>query len=292
MRVLHFVRRVRRWLYWRVRDNIVPIPAVVRLWWINRRSSAAITCSAGPVVSLTTYGKRSRTVYLAIESIGRGRVRPSRLILWLDDRAIFDNLPATIRRLVERGLEVKLCEDYGPHKKYYPYLQSLQRFEVPLVTADDDALYPRDWLKGLAHAFQQYPDVVNCHKARAMRFNEGEIEKYESWKLVTSTQPKFCHVATGVGGVIYPPAFLRTLKNAGEGFVDLCPMGDDLWLHAQAVRAGYKIRQIRPQPLVPLAIPGTESAGLWKANIRGGNDRQIATTYIVEDIHKLLVMQD
>src|ERR1700728_3972607 len=124
-------RRVPRWLYWRVRDNIVPIPSAIRLWWINRYSRARITCPAGPIVSLTTYGKRSRTVYLAVESIGKGHVRPSRIILWLDARAIFHNPPATIRRLVRRGLEVKLCENYGPHTKYYPYLQSLETFESP-----------------------------------------------------------------------------------------------------------------------------------------------------------------
>ena len=93
MRVLHFLRRMRRWLFWRVWDNIVPIPSIVRLCWINRCSSAAIIYPVGPVVSLTTYGKRSRTVYLAIESIGEGSSVLPRIILWLDDRkAIFDNL--------------------------------------------------------------------------------------------------------------------------------------------------------------------------------------------------------
>jgi hypothetical protein len=292
MRVFHSLRRMRRWLFWRVWNNIIPIPSIVRLWWINRWTNTAITCPVGPVVSLTTYGKRSRTVYFAIESIGEGRVLPSRLILWLDDQVIFDNLPATIHRLVKRGLEVKLCQNYGPHKKYYPYLQSLQSFEDPLVTADDDVLYPRDWLKRLAWAFRQCPDVINCFRAHIMNIDGCVIGKYESWRLVTSTKPNVYHVATGVAGVIYPPAFLRTLKNAGNGFVQSCLKADDLWLHVQAIRAGYKIRQIRPQALLPLSIPGAEGMGLWKSNIFGGNDRQIANTYTVEDIQSLFVMQE
>jgi hypothetical protein len=291
-RAIRHSLRMSRWCYWRIRENIVPIPSVLRLWSINRFSSAAITSPAGPVVSLTTYGRRSRTVYLAIESIGEGFVRPSRIILWLDDRAILDNPPAAIRRLVQRGLEVKFCENYGPHKKYYPYLQSLSTIEAPLVTADDDALYPRDWLKGLLEAFQQFSNVINCYRAHVMVLSYAGISRYEGWKSVRSTRPSARHVATGVSGVVYPPTFLRTLKEAGNAFVDCCPRADDLWLHVQALRAGFKIRQIRPQALLPLSIPGAESTGLWKDNISGGNDRQIAATYTGDDVRKLLAIQD
>ena len=62
--------------------------------------------------------------------------------------------------------------------------------------------------------------------------------------------------------------------------------------HVQAVRAGYKIRQIRPQALLPLSIPGAEGMGLWKTNILGGNDKQIANIYTVEDARTLFVMQE
>ena len=49
----------------------------VRLAWlsvINRFMRAPITQPGGPVVSLTSYGKRIHTVHFTIESIGRGRV--------------------------------------------------------------------------------------------------------------------------------------------------------------------------------------------------------------------------
>jgi hypothetical protein len=295
MGVSHFLRRVPRiphWIYWGVRGWIFPIPMLCRMWLLNRYGRMPLTQPDGLVVSLTSYGKRIRTVYLTIESIGRGRLRPSRIILWLDDRNAFDNPPATIRRLVQRGLEVKFCENYGPHKKYYPFLQSLQKFEAPLVTADDDVFYPRDWLKELAQAFQQRPDVVNCYRARKMTINEHGIGEYESWRVVTSTKPSACHVATGVGGVIYPPAFLRSLKSAGNGFLDSCLKSDDLWLHVHAVRAGYKVRQIRPRAVLPLSIPGAEGIGLWKSNISGGNDARIANTYTAKDLQALTLMHD
>lgn len=295
MRVSHFLRRVPRIphrIYWEVRSWIFPIPMLCRMWFFNRYGRMPLTQADGLVVSLTSYGKRIRTVYLAIESIGQGSLRPSRVILWLDERAAFDNPPASIRRLMQRGLEVKFCDNYGPHKKYYPFLQSLQKFEAPLVTADDDVFYPRDWLERLAQAFQQCPDVVNCYRAHKMTINGRGIGKYESWGLVTSTDPSVYHVATGVAGVIYPPEFLRSLKSVGDGFVDGCLNSDDLWLHVHALRAGYKIRQIRPQALLPLSIPGAEGIGLWKSNIFGGNDRQIANIYTAKDIRELTMMHD
>src|ERR1700761_4729145 len=113
------LQRISRWLYWRFRNNIAPIPFAARLWWISRHSNAPITDPGGPVVSLTTYGARSRKVYLVIESIARGTMLPSRIILWIDNENLFNNLPLSIKRLVQRGLEVKLCPNYGPHTKYY-----------------------------------------------------------------------------------------------------------------------------------------------------------------------------
>ena len=115
----------------------------------NHFSRSAISIGGhGPVVSLTTYGKRANKAYLAIESIARGSLLPSRLILWLDEQVLYDDLPAPLFRLTRRGLEIKLCKNYGPHKKYYPYVESQTTFTSPLVTADDDTIYPRSWLAG------------------------------------------------------------------------------------------------------------------------------------------------
>lgn len=288
---LQRIPRVPRWLYWRFRENVAPIPSVIRLWWISHHSTAPITDPKGPVVSLTTYGARSRKVYLVIESIATGTLLPSRIILWLDDEKLFKNLPVSIRRLVQRGLEVKLCANYGPHTKYYPYVAAESAFDVALVTADDDHIYPENWLGGLVAAFQEMPNVVNCYRCYVISLAGNSIGSYRLWGKSDTTRPSFRHLALGVCGVLYPPAFLKVLKNAGTAFKNCCPTADDLWLHVQALRAGYKVRQIRSRAGFPLSIPGTEGIGLWKVNIYGGNDRQIATTYTADDVRKLLAVQ-
>jgi hypothetical protein len=286
-RLLHSVRRVAR-IPRRIHGEISALVLAGYFWLLNIYGRAPITRPGGPVVSLTTYGARIRTVCLAIESIGRGLVLPSRIILWIDNKLVFNNLPASIRRLAQRGLEVRLCKDYGPHKKYYPYLESLQRIEVPLVTADDDILYPRYWLKRLVNAFHQFPDVVNCYRARVMIVNQDGFGAYKSWELAKSTKSRFCHCPGNGAGAIYPLALQRAVKQEGTAFLNCCPKADDLWLHAQALRAGYRVRQISNHLFPLLSIPGTQGIALFHHNQdRGGNDSQIALTYRTSDIDRL-----
>jgi len=251
----------------------------------NVSANALITSPEGPVVCLTTYGARITMVHLAIESIARGSMLPSRLILWIDDASAMQHLPPGLRRLQKRGLEVRLCRNYGSHKKYYPYLESLQDIDVPLVTADDDLLYPRSWLKRLYEAYLRYPNVVNCHRARVIQLKEGRLIKYEQWDLANSSQASLLHVAGSGAGAIYPIPLQLALKRQGTGFLHCCPKADDIWLHVQALRAGYRVRQIDTQLFRIREIPGTQVTALCHDNVTcGGNDRQIALTYTAMDI--------
>src|ERR1017187_7269953 len=238
--ILHLPRRVLRELVGYM--QLAPLPL------INRYGRSPVTRPGGPVVSLTTYGRRAKTVYLAIESIARGEVRPSRLILWIDEIELFENLPGTIRRLQRRGLEVRLCENYGPHKKYYPYVESQDSFDIPLVTADDDILYSRYWLNKLVEANRQFPEAVNCYFAGKIKFDKGSGRMCIEGKSCHSTDPSFYHYSLGGAGVIYPPPYLLALKSAAAVFMSCCPTQDDIWLHVMALRSGYKVRQILPLP--------------------------------------------
>lgn len=250
----------------------------------------AVGATDGPVVSLTSFGARIASVYLTIESIARNNLRPSRLILWIDDVEQFNHLPRQLQRLMDRGLEVMLCEDLGPHKKYYPYLLSETDFTAPLVTADDDVLYPENWLSSLNDAYEKNDAVVSCFRARTVALDGGSaLAAYHTWPLRTSTDPSPLAFSTGVSGALYPPSFLRHLKVAGRGFAELCPKADDVWLHVNALRAGFSVQQIvRKGPVFP-HIPGTQAVALYQFNkMEGGNDRQIGLTYTAADIVALV----
>ena len=214
------------------------------------------------------------------------------MILWLDNEIAFKNRSRSLRRLEERGLEIYLTDNYGPHTKYYPYLESTENFEAPLVIADDDYLYPRTWLSGLAKSFSDNSDAVSCYRAHVVNLIDGNIAPYSSWTPWDSSLPSSRHFATACSGCIYPPRLLRAVKDAGISFLDVCPKADDVWLHAQAVRAGIKIRQIEKWPLIFPVVPGTQQSGLFLCNVGLlQNDVQIKATYRPTDVATMVSEQ-
>lgn len=261
---------------------------------LNLSSMRQIIAPRGPVVSLTSYGSRIDLAHLTVESIGLGKALPSRIILWLDDRFCFSNLPHTLTRLQQRGLEICLTENWGPHTKYYPYLESCQRFSVPLVTADDDIIYPRDWLEGLVMANEKWGGAINCYRARVIKLCAGGLAPYEDWQMCRSTDASIRNFATGVSGVIYPLPFLARLRQVGRGFEKCCPKADDIWLHAQALRGGFQVRQIGKTARHFPMTPGSQLIALQDSN-RGaqtsGNDRQAKSTYNDLDLEMLRTMR-
>lgn len=237
------------------------------------------------VVTLTSHSVRIKRAFAAIESIGRGRCKPQRLILFLGRQYEDQPLPASLRRLQRRGLDIRFADDVGPHTKYYPYLLACDHFAGPLVTADDDQFYAADWLAGLVEAYRAYPQLINCWRARKIRIDSQGLRPYIEWPLCTSTQASTAHLATGVSGVIYPPAFLLALKSAGDCFQQCCPMADDLWLHVSALRQGFRIRQISERARKFASVPRSARSALQRKNVDcGQNDLQAARTYTRDDL--------
>ena len=261
---------------------------LVRFRLINRFSKRRLLDPGGPHVSLTTHGLRLPEVYKTIESVGLGQCKPSRLILWVDDRGVFLDPPDSLKRLSDRGLEIKLSENFGPHTKYFPYVEGEEAIEVPLVTADDDVIYPKTWLKELIRAHEADPQVIHCQRVRRMRLSVGGLLPYQEWPFVTNTGPSHRNFITGVTGVIYPMAFLGHLKRAGRGFLDCCPDADDIWLTVNALRHGVMIAQVGGRPASYPKIPGSQKHGLLHRNVTlGGNDDQLRKTVDLRDIEKL-----
>lgn len=262
---------------------VVALQIVVLTVWLhllNLWSRRPVTGTSDVDVSLTTFGDRTRSVWLTLETIARGTTRPRRLILWLDDDSVVQNPPKRLRRLRIRGLEIKRCEDYGPHKKYYPYLLECQPLRT-LVTADDDVYYPRSWLTELLRAHRK--DEVTAYRARIRT-----EEPYALWPLCATKDASSRVFATGVSGVAYPPRLLAALRDRGDQFVTVCPRADDFWLHFAAVASDTPIRQVRSLPAdwwPHLRLAGT---GLWPGNLTGGeNDAIVAGTKKVWRINAL-----
>jgi len=250
----------------------------------NAESRDSLLSGEGPVVSLTTFEPRWARVHYAIESIGAGRLKPSRLVLWVAPSVLALNTPKPLQRLVARGLEIRSCEDLGPHKKYFPLVMEGPQTQG-FVTADDDVLYPANWLEKLVAAAERRPDAIHAYRAHLMAFApDGSFLRYADWPACRSTLPSPLHFTTGVGGVLFPPAMQDRLRAAGDGFRAVCPRADDIWLNAVALRAGIAACQVSVFSPLLFELPGTRTHGLASGNREGGgNDQQLAATYSAEE---------
>jgi len=257
--------------------------AYLRLRNLTARRRA--TGTAPVVVSMTTHGDRLQTVAIALESIARGRTRPQRMLLWLQTPEQFRTTPPALRRLERRGVEVLLSADYGSHTKYYPYVASVDRHTLPLVTADDDIVYPRNWLALLTEANRRHPDTISGHWVSLMGPSVDGIADYATWARARDTGARTANFAVGVSGVIYPTAMLQALKAHGTGFAAACPRADDIWLKWVALRAGIPVRQVRPTPRHFPIIPGSQGHALMHTNVGASrNDHWIRGLFTAEDV--------
>lgn len=255
-----------------------------------KRSVIDPTCCV--VVSLTTHRERLTTAYAAIESIGRGQVRPRRLILWLDEDLLADGLPASLERLRRRGLEIRATSDHGPHTKYWPFVTTTTPGTGPLAIADDDIMYPNYWLRLLVDSYRRHPEDVHCYRSRVMRFVETRPAPWSQWGWCDSPQPSVLNLPTGVSGVLYPSSVLDTLRSSGSEFQLRASTNDDIWLHRAALRSGARIRQLGSVPIHFATIPGSQRLTLMSLNVGDNrNDDQVAMSYTQQDL-KLLMSEN
>lgn len=239
-------------------------------------------------ISLTTHGERLKTVHLTIESIARGRMLPGQVILYLDAPLPTD-LPTGLERLRLRGLEIRESKGgFGPHTKYFPFVTGPEGGKRRLVTADDDLVYPSDWLETLVAVGDRYPDDIVCHRAHQITFENGEILPYTDWSWTARPGASHLNFLTGVSGALYPQEFQRRLAAEGDAFQARCPRADDIWLNWMAWRTGFKVRQVAAKGRTYPTLMATQRVSLLSQNVNASNNEpQFHKTYDHNDLARL-----
>lgn len=256
----------------------------------NRLSRKSILSDTGPTLSMTTYGVRFQTAHLSLEAIARGKILPSRAILFVDDNELFNQPTKGLRRLMKRGLEIQLVENFGPHTKYYPFLELVSDFDRPHATGDDDHIYPTWWLEKLSSSIKRNPEYLHAYRAHCIRLNESGTEAlpYLEWGPGITTAPSNLNFYTSSMGEIYSPEFLRIAKQRGREFLDSCPKNDDLWLTSLAIENDVPISLVDGINRTFPAIPASQQLTLETTNVFGGyNDVQIRDTFTEKILEKL-----
>lgn len=239
------------------------------------------------VVSLTTYGKRTNAYApIAVASILNQSVLPDKLILWLADG---EKVSQSIKKLVKKGLDVRFTEDTLSYKKLIPTLELFP--DSMIITADDDIVYPKDWLKKLITAHRKEPKKIIAHRAHEMKLDEnGLLLPYAEWghnsKVIDDAKYTF---PTGCAGILYPPHSLSEKVLDKVSFRKLAPNADDVWFWAMAKLKGTKHMLLKGGyssiGADYLVDPSDRDGLYWTINSDGGNDKQLSN--IINEFPKI-----
>lgn len=245
------------------------------------------------VASLTSYPQRINVVSKVIHSIQKQYLRPDRIVLTLSKQQfpnLEDDLPQELKMLQNQDLTIKwVDDDIRPHKKYFYVMQDMPNAIV--ITFDDDVLYDKDVISTLYESYLKHPNCVSCMRAHRMLLDKNRIGKYKDWIIEdNSLSQKESHyaVATGVGGVLYPP-YAFGVAAFDCGFIkNNCIDADDLWLKAMELKYNRKVVLATRHRTMKL-IEGTQATALYTQNVYSdGND--LAMTKIATQFPEIIAV--
>lgn len=263
---------------WRVRRGLRWLTLASRAMLSQRLISDSI--DGFGTVTVTTYEPRQWSALLTLDAVSRGKVRPKRVVMFLD-RPHYDaaRLPLPIAALVRRGVTVFMLDrDDGSYKKLPLFAWTPPDPYEAVITIDDDVLYPADWLAGLRDAASTFDDDVLFYRGRTIRRDHlGNFLPYTEWPLITHDNSRLDVLPTGVGGVLYRRTALQAIAEKGTGFRELAPNADDLWFRLCTIERNIKARQIAPTAANFPITPFSEENALLVENMAdGGNDSKLA----------------
>ncbi len=224
------------------------------------------------IVSLTSYPKRFPELELCVKSLVNQKMKADRIILWLGNDADNDDMEKLKSKYAPYGVEIERDgeNNYYSHKKYY---YALSRFTKDIIVlADDDLIYPPDWLESLYLSYQQHPDCISARRVHRITWDEaGNPKPYVAWPGdVKAREPSHSLLATTGAGALIPPGCLREeVLNHGV-FMEKARTADDLWIKIMAVLSGVKVTWTKNSMIMPTTINLRQDDELTTTNVENG----------------------
>lgn len=233
------------------------------------------------VVSLTCFPGRIKKVYLTLESIMAQQYNNFKVVLYLSHEEFpkgLEDLPGSLIRLHKRGVDINFtCENIRSYKKLHYALSDFP--ELPVITADDDVLYPSRWVNDFMESHKLFHDDILFARGHQITFDRnGNVKKYISFGKPAGYSASSLYIPTGVSGILYPPGcFFQDVQNK-DIFMKLAPNADDIWYKVMTLLNGRKSRLIYKKPIHYPPILGTQKISLRKQNLSKqhlNNDTQL-----------------
>jgi hypothetical protein len=241
-----------------------------------------------PVVALTSIRARLGRLPRTLRSLTCQDQPAHSINLYLspDPFLLDEGVPAddpAIREIAALGVNVYHVSNIGPYRKQIPVIRQLRAAgfdaRTPLITVDDDVIYPADTLCRLMKALNESEAVI-ADRGRRMRVQRGALVPYGQFDRPTD-RASLDSLGTGKNGIAYR---LGHFPGVDEDFIGpiLAPTADDLWCKWVTARYCVPTRILSPDAAFDASCDLEETDpqdkfGLFhRFNARGSNDDAMA----------------
>lgn len=201
----------------------------------NPNNYSSIGELPNPVVSFTAISTRIERVVKTVESIAKQTLPAQSINLYISNESylVDEGIPANhpeLEKIAALGVNIYHTQNIGPYRKQYPVIHQLRKAgadeSTPIVTIDDDVIYPETILEDLVTEMLK-TDAVVAHRGRKIVLGSDKIDDYKSFPIPDKT-PSLLNMGTGKNGMVYKLKDFPRDKTLFVGPI-LAPTADDIW---------------------------------------------------------------
>ena len=221
------------------------------------------------VVSLTSFPLRFGKITICLKSLLLQELHPDKIIVYFGNDTKRTDITEEMHELEKYGIEYRFdsSDNLMPHGKYFYAMKDYP--DSIIVTADDDVVYPRNWLKSLYDSYKQYPNAVSARRVHQIIVHNNAVIPYNSWKdqCRSITSPSHQLLATGTSGVLYPPKCFDDEVFNVKVIKDICLRADDLWLKCMEIRDDIPVVWVKNWEVALTELESTMNQKLSTDNV-------------------------
>jgi hypothetical protein len=204
-------------------------------------------------------------------------MRPEKVVLFLSREDIEKTgIPRETQSLQSDLFEIIVTEEnLRPYKKLIP---AYERYSGKvIITADDDIIYPDDYVSRLVETRDKNPGCAISLEPRLMLAkNDTAFLDYNRWPIVNGIAGMQVF-GRGGAGVLYPPDCFHQDITRRDLFMTLAPTTDDVWFKVMLYLAGTRVASpYRKKQERWKSLKYRQKNALWDYNRLGVNDKNLA----------------
>lgn len=159
------------------------------------------------------------------------------LTLYKDD---IQYITKDLQALIDNNLiELIVAEEnLKSHLKYFYVMQKYK--DLPIITIDDDIVYPVKMFDYMLEEHRKNPNVVLCRSCQQFTYTNNEINNTKQWLWNPTNDIAHINHAEGYAGILYPPNCLNISNNLIPEIYDTI-MSDDIYLSILEIRNRVKV---------------------------------------------------